>query len=86
MFQLAILKENNYTLDDIYKLPEGQRAELIDGYIYDMALPSRRHQRISFEISRKIADYIDEHNGTCEVNLAPFAVLLDQLWIDFKNL
>ena len=47
MFQLAILKENNYTLDDIYKLPEGQRAELIDGYIYDMAPPSRRHQRIS---------------------------------------
>ena len=78
MFQLAILKENNYTLDDIYKLPEGQRAELIDGYIYDMAPPSRRDQRISFEISRKIADYIDEHQGTCEVNRAPFAVFLDE--------
>ena len=52
VFRLAILKEKNYTLDDIYKLPEGQRAELIDGYIYDMAPPSRRHQRISFEISR----------------------------------
>ena len=75
---MAILKEKNYTLDDIYKLPEGKRAELIDGYIYDMAPPSRRHQRISFEISRKIADYIDEHHGTCEVNLAPFAVFLDE--------
>ena len=75
---MSVLKEKNYTLDDIYKLPEGKRAELIDGYIYDMAPPSRRHQRISFEISRKIADYIDEHHGTCEVNLAPFAVFLDE--------
>ena len=54
MFQLAILKENNYTLDDIYKLPEGQRAELIDGYIYDMALPSRRHQRISLKSAARL--------------------------------
>lgn len=31
------IKRKKYTLDDIYKLPEGKRAELIDGYIYDMA-------------------------------------------------
>ena len=43
---LSVLKEKNYTLDDIYKLPEGQRAELIDGYIYDMAPTSRRHIHI----------------------------------------
>lgn len=29
-------KENTYTTDYIYSLPEGQRAELIDGVIYDM--------------------------------------------------
>ena len=43
-----------------------------------MAPPSRRHQRICFEISRKIADYIDEYYGACEVNIAPFAVFLDE--------
>lgn len=75
---MAVLKEKIYTLDDIYKLPEGKRTELIDGYLYDMAPPSRRHQRICFEISRKIADYIDEHHGACEVNIAPFAVFLDE--------
>ena len=39
-------KENTYTTDYIYSLPEGQRAELIDGVIYDMAPPNRLHQEL----------------------------------------
>ena len=39
-------QETFYTIDDIYHLPEGTRAELIDGQIYYMAPPSRRHQDI----------------------------------------
>lgn len=46
-----------YTLEDIYNLPDGQRAELIDGAIYFMAPLNRRHQEILFSLSRKIADY-----------------------------
>lgn len=30
-----------YTIDDIYNLPDGQRAELIDGELYRMAAPIR---------------------------------------------
>ena len=30
---MSLLKSEVYTLDDIYALPEGQRAELIDGKI-----------------------------------------------------
>ncbi len=67
-------KETVYTINDVYSLPNGKRAELIDGKIYYMAPPSRTHQRILFSISRKIADYIDSKNGNCEVNIAPFAV------------
>ena len=37
-----------YTIEDIYALPEGERAELIDGNIYYMAPPNRRHQDIIF--------------------------------------
>ena len=37
----ALKKEEYYTIDDIYALPEGERAELIDGQIYYMAPPSR---------------------------------------------
>lgn len=67
-----------YTIEDIYALPEGVRAELIDGQIYYMAPPNRRHQDIIFSLSRKIADYIEAKNGGCKVYLAPFAVFLNE--------
>lgn len=35
-----------YTIEDIYNLPEGQRAELIDGELYMMATPGMIHQRL----------------------------------------
>lgn len=66
-----------YTTNDIYNLPEGMRAELIDGQMYMMSPPSRRHQEISFSLSRKIADYIDSKQGICKVYLGPFAVFLN---------
>lgn len=71
-----------YTIEDIYALPEGERAELIDGQIYYMAPPNRRHQDIIFSLSRRIADYIESKNGDCKVYLAPFAVFLNE---DDKN-
>ncbi|MEY8519242.1 Uma2 family endonuclease [Lachnospiraceae bacterium 29-84] len=74
----ALRKEEFYTIYDIYALPDGERAELIDGKIYYMAPPSRTHQRILLSLSRKIADYIESQNGECEVNIAPFAVFLNK--------
>ena len=74
----ALNKEEIYTIDDIYALPDGERAELIDGKIYYMAPPNRRHQDIIFSLSRAIADYIDFNNGNCKVYLAPFAVFLNE--------
>ena len=73
----ALRKDEIYTTDYIENLPEGERAELIDGYIYNMAPPGRRHQQVLFSTARKIADYIDSNNGECEVNIAPFAVYLN---------
>ena len=41
----AVAKQlDHYTIEDIYNLPDGQRAELIDGELYMMATPSRVHQ------------------------------------------
>ena len=34
-------QEKVYTIDDIYTLPDGERAELIDGQIYYMAPPGK---------------------------------------------
>lgn len=75
---MALPQEKIYTIEDIYALPEGQRAELIDGRIYMMAPPNTMHQRISYSFARKISDYIDKRKGNCEVFLAPFAVFLNQ--------
>lgn len=74
----ALKKEEYYTIDDIYALPDGERAELIDGKIYYMAPPSRTHQKISWKLHQAIANYIDSKDGACEVYAAPFAVFLNE--------
>lgn len=73
----VVRKEEIHTIDDIYALSDGERAELIDGRIYYMAPPSRTHQRILGAVYRKIADYIDSKGGDCEVFPSPFAVFLN---------
>ncbi len=79
----ALKKEKNYTIDDIYALPDGERAELIDGKIYYMAPPSRIHQKISWKLHQAIANYIDSKGGKCEVYAAPFAVFLNKDGINY---
>lgn len=79
---MPLPREQTYTIDDIYNLPEGERAELIDGQIYYMAPPSRVHQRITAELCTVINNYIKSNNGSCEVDIAPFAVFLND---DDKN-
>ena len=75
---MPLPQERHYTIEDIYNLPEGTRAELIDGQIYYMTPPTRRHQKILLSLSRLIADYIDKKGGSCEVDIAPFAVFLNE--------
>lgn len=65
-----------YTLEDIYKLPDGTRAELIEGQIFYMAPPSTTHQRILSFLHLEIGEYIRENHGSCEIFPAPFAVFL----------
>ena len=74
----VLRKEKIYTIDDIYALPDGERAELIDGKIYYMAPPSRTHQKISWKLHQAIANHIDGSDGKCEVYAAPFAVFLNK--------
>lgn len=74
----ALRKEEIYTIDDIYALPDGERAELIDGKIYYMSPPNTRHQRLVHFFDREIGNYIQSKNGECEVFPAPFAVFLNE--------
>ena len=74
-----------YTSEDYWNLPEGQRAELINGKLYAMAPPNRIHQRLVHQLDKLIGNYIDSNKGTCEVYPAPFAVNLtanDKVWVE----
>ncbi len=81
----ALKKDEMYTIDDIYALPDCKRAELVDGQIYYMAPPSRTHQKLSMQLSNKISDYIKRNNGNCEVYAAPFAVFLNNDEINYME-
>lgn len=67
----------NYTVKDIYALPDGERAELIDGEMYMMTPPNRIHQKLVHQLDKLIGNYIDSGHGECEVYPAPFAVFLN---------
>ena len=68
----------SFTIDDVYALPEGQRAELIDGDLYMMASPGRTHQELVKEFTYLIESYIRGKGGECKVYPAPFAVFLNE--------
>ena len=75
---MAFPQEITYTIKDIYSLPDGQRAELIDGQMYMMAPPVRIHQKLVSELTQFIGNYIKSQKGNCDIYPAPFAVFLNK--------
>ena len=74
-----------YTSEDYWNLPDGQRAELIDGKLYAMAPPNRTHQKLVMELASVIHNHIKNNSGSCEVYPSPFAVNLtanDKVWVE----
>lgn len=71
-------EDKHYTIEDIEALPEGVRAEVIDGKMYMMAPPTATHQIILNYINNKFYNYISENQGECQVFIAPFAVHLNE--------
>ena len=79
---MPLLNEKLFTVEDVYELPEGERAELIDGKFYLMVPPGRRHQEIVGDLFGEIREFIKKNNGFCKPYIAPFAVFLNE---DNKN-
>ena len=78
-------QERTYTSEDYWNLPEGQRAELIDGKLYAMAPPSFIHQKLLSELHYAILNHVKSKKANCEVIPAPFAVNLnadDKIWVE----
>lgn len=65
-----------YTVADILALPDGVRAELLDGEMFMMASPTNAHQAVLGWMHLEIANYIRGKKGKCKVRLSPFAVFL----------
>ena len=67
-------EKKRYTFADVLAWDENDRIEIINGEAFMMAPPSRAHQKISGEIFRQIANYLE--GKKCEVYHAPFGVRL----------
>ena len=63
-----------HTFEGILALPEGERAELIDGEMFMMALPTRGHQDAVTWLFGEIYTYIQGKKGKCRVYSSGFAV------------
>ena len=68
------LKKESYTFADCLTWPVNERIELIDGEAVMMSLPSTVHQKISGELFRQLANFLE--GKKCEVFSAPFGVRL----------
>lgn len=62
--------------EDYWALPDGVRAELVDGELWDLASPSRKHQEVVGFLAHALRLYIEAAKGLCKVYQAPFAVNL----------
>lgn len=67
-------KQERFTFADFLAWEKDERIEIIDGEVVMLATSSRLHQKISGEIFRQLANYLD--GKECEVYSAPFAVRL----------
>lgn len=66
-----------YTVADYLALPDEQRAELIDGVLYDMDVPALPHQLIGGEIYSQIFNFVKSKKEKCMPLMSPVDVQLD---------
>lgn len=71
-----LCKARKYQMEDMENLEEGVRAELINGSIYMLGAPNRKHQYILSNMMFQIMTHIDKNKGKCHVYPAPFDVKL----------
>jgi len=72
----AVQLERRYTYQEWSELDLGEhvRSELIDGYIYMMATPTRRHQGVLGNMFLQLGSYL--RGKKCRVYVSPIAVRL----------
>jgi len=68
-------RNERYTYADYASWDDDKRYELIDGIAYMMSAPTTAHQTILIQMTRKLADFLDDK--PCKIFVAPFDVCLN---------
>ena len=77
-FELTLGKrQGEFTVADRDSLPDEIRTELIDGYIYYLAAPNRRHQTIAGLLYTELINHALNSERACLPHIAPVDVNLD---------
>ena len=53
---MPLPRNGSYTSEDYWSLPDEVRAELIDGELWNLASPSRAHQRMAWQSPNPLVD------------------------------
>lgn len=75
--RMALPQETLQTIADIDALPEGTKAELIDGRLFFDTAPTLTHQDIVGFLHGTIWSYIRVKGGKCKVFISPIDVQLN---------
>jgi Uma2 family endonuclease len=79
MIQKAPLEEDLVTFDEFCTLvPDGQKADLIDGVIYMASPDTRRSNNLTKFLSNLISDYLDAKNLDGEVFVTRYSFQLSE--------
>lgn len=69
-------ENKKYTYEDLEKLPDDERYEIIDGNLFIMESPHGRHQLLLGELFGQIREFLKDKK--CTIFLAPFDVALSK--------
>ena len=76
-YRIPIRRQGDYTTDDLDRIPDDIRVELIDGVIYDLASPTSIHQVIIGTVYTIMGNYAAEQGYHCMPYIAPLDVKFD---------
>ena len=76
-YKIPVKRQGYYTTDDLDKIPDEIRVELIDGVIYDLASPTSVHQTIVFTVATIMSNFAAAHGHHCMPYIAPLDVEFD---------
>lgn len=70
--------DENHTIEEYHRLPEGTRVELIDGKYFTLESPVYRHQQILQNAFLSLSLQFQKEGGACKVCISPLDVHLKE--------